>query len=50
VGKIAEILDQILKHFQREEDSENLRFFIVIEEAHLWASKEVPKDASRFLD
>src|SRR5208282_1476391 len=35
---------------QGEEDSEDLRFFIVIEEAHLWTSKEVPKDAVNFLD
>jgi len=50
VGKVAKILDQILEYFQGEEDSEDLRLFIVIEEAHLWTSKEVPKDASRFLD
>ena len=50
VGKVATALDQILEHFQGEEDSEDLRLFLVIEEAHLWTSKEVPKDASRFLD
>ena len=50
VGKVAQVLDRILEHFQGEEDSEDLRLFIVIEEAHLWTSKDVPKDASRFLD
>lgn len=50
VSKVAEALDRILEHFQTQEDSEDLRFFIVIEEAHLWTSKDVPKDASRFLD
>lgn len=50
VGKVATALDQILEHFQNEEDSEDLRLLIVIEEAHLWTSKDVPKDASRFLD
>jgi KaiC/GvpD/RAD55 family RecA-like ATPase len=50
VGKVATALDQILEYYQRQEDSEDLRFFLVIEEAHLWTSKEVPKDASRFLD
>ena len=50
VGKVATALDQILEHFQGEADSEDLRLFLVIEEAHLWTAKEVPKDASRFLD
>jgi KaiC/GvpD/RAD55 family RecA-like ATPase len=50
VGKVAQVLDRILEHFQAEEDSEDLRLFIVIEEAHLWTSKDVPKDALRFLD
>jgi DNA helicase HerA-like ATPase len=47
---VAKALDQILEHFQGEADSEDLRLFMVIEEAHLWTSKDVPKDASRFLD
>ena len=28
----------------------DLRLLIVVEEAHLWTSKDVPKDAVRFLD
>jgi KaiC/GvpD/RAD55 family RecA-like ATPase len=50
VGNVAKALDQILEHFQGEADSEDLRFFLVIEEAHLWTSKEVPKEAASFLD
>jgi KaiC/GvpD/RAD55 family RecA-like ATPase len=50
VGQIATALDQILEYFQTQEDSQHLRFFLVIEEAHLWISKEVPKDAATFLD
>jgi KaiC/GvpD/RAD55 family RecA-like ATPase len=50
VGKVATALDQILEHFQALEDSQDLRLFLVIEEAHLWTCKDVPKDASRFLD
>jgi KaiC/GvpD/RAD55 family RecA-like ATPase len=50
VGKVATALDQILEYFQTQEDSQDLTLFLVIEEAHLWTSKEVPKDASRFLD
>jgi KaiC/GvpD/RAD55 family RecA-like ATPase len=50
VGKVAGALDRILEHFQGEEDSEDLKLLLVIEEAHLWTSKDVPKDASRFLD
>jgi KaiC/GvpD/RAD55 family RecA-like ATPase len=50
VGNVAKALDQILEHFQGEADSEDLRLFLVIEEAHLWTSKDVPKEASRFLD
>jgi hypothetical protein len=37
VGKVA--LDRILEHFQSEEDSEDLRLFIIIEEVHLWTAK-----------
>jgi len=50
VGKVASALDQILEYFQTQEDSQDLRFFIVIEEAHLWTSKDVPKEAANFLD
>jgi Cdc6-like AAA superfamily ATPase len=50
VGRVAKVLDGILEYFQTQEDSQDLRFFIVIEEAHLWISKEVPKDAAKFLD
>jgi len=50
VGKVAAALDRILEHFQGEENSEDLRLFLVIEEAHLWTSREVPRDAASFLD
>ena len=50
VGKVAQSLDEILEYFQGEADSEDLRLLIVIEEAHLWTSKDVPKEASKFLD
>ncbi len=50
VGTVARALDQILEHFQGEADSEDLRLFLVIEEAHLWTSKDVPKEAANFLD
>jgi hypothetical protein len=50
VDKVAHMLDQILEYFQFQGDSNDLRLMIVVEEAHLWTSKEVPKDASRFLD
>jgi len=50
VGKVAQALDRILEYFQTQEDSKDLRLFIVIEEAHLWTSKDVPKEAVSFLD
>jgi len=50
VDKVARMLDQILEYFQFQEDSEDLRLLIVVEEAHLWTSKDLPKDAARFLD
>jgi len=50
VDKVARMLDQILEYFQFQEDSEDLRLLIVVEEAHLWTSKDLPKDAIRFLD
>jgi hypothetical protein len=50
VDKVARMLDQLLEYFQFQEDSENLRLLIVVEEAHLWTSKDLPKDAMRFLD
>jgi KaiC/GvpD/RAD55 family RecA-like ATPase/DNA-binding transcriptional ArsR family regulator len=50
VDKVARILDQLLEYFQFQEDSEELRLLIVVEEAHLWTSKDLPKDALRFLD
>jgi len=50
VDKVAHMLDQILEYFQFQEDSNNLRLMIVVEEAHLWTSKELPKAALRFLD
>jgi DNA helicase HerA-like ATPase len=50
VNKVARMLDQILEYFQFQEDSDDLRLLIVVEEAHLWTSKDLPKDALRFLD
>ena len=50
VGKVAHMLDQLLEYFQFQEDSEELRLLIVVEEAHLWTSKDLPKEALRFLD
>jgi len=50
VNKVAHMLDPILEYFQFQEDSEDLRLMIVVEEAHLWTSKEMPRDAVRFLD
>jgi len=50
VGNVAKALDQILEYFQKQEDSQDLRLFLVIEEAHLWTSKDVPKEAASFLD
>lgn len=50
VGNVAKALDQILEYFQTQEDSQDLRLFLVIEEAHLWTSKDVPKEAANFLD
>jgi KaiC/GvpD/RAD55 family RecA-like ATPase len=50
VGRVAQILDQLLEYFQFQRDSDDLRLLIVVEEAHLWMSKDVPKDAARFLD
>jgi len=44
------MLDRILEHFQAEKDSEDLRSFPGIEEAHLRTAKEVSKEAVRFLD
>jgi KaiC/GvpD/RAD55 family RecA-like ATPase len=50
VDKVARTLDQLLEYFQLQQDSNDLRLLIVVEEAHLWMSKDVPKDAARFLD
>jgi DNA helicase HerA-like ATPase len=50
VDKVAQMLDQLLEYFQFQEDSDNLRLLIVVEEAHLWTSKDMPRDAVRFLD
>jgi KaiC/GvpD/RAD55 family RecA-like ATPase/DNA-binding transcriptional ArsR family regulator len=50
VGRVAQVLDRLLEYFQFQGDSEDLRLLIVVEEAHLWMSKDVPKDAARFLD
>jgi DNA helicase HerA-like ATPase len=50
VEKVAHVLDQLLEHFQIQEDSDDLRLLIVVEEAHLWTSRDVSRDAVRFLD
>jgi KaiC/GvpD/RAD55 family RecA-like ATPase len=50
VGRVAKALDEILEYFQTQQDSQDLRVLLVIEEAHLWTSKDVPKDAASFLD
>jgi DNA helicase HerA-like ATPase len=50
VEKVARMLDQLLEHFRNQEDSDKLKLLIVVEEAHLWTSKELPKAAVRFLD
>jgi DNA helicase HerA-like ATPase len=50
VEKVAKMLDRLLEYFQFQEDSDNLRLLIALEEAHLWISKDLPKDALRFLD
>jgi hypothetical protein len=49
VDRVARMLDQLLEYFQIQEDSEELKRLIVVEEAHLWTSKDLPKDASGFL-
>jgi DNA-binding transcriptional ArsR family regulator/KaiC/GvpD/RAD55 family RecA-like ATPase len=50
VEKVAKMLDELLEYFQFQEDAEDLRLLIVVEEAHLWTSKDLPRDALRFLD
>ena len=50
VDRVAHMLDQLMEYFQIQEDSEDLRLLIVVEEAHLWTSKDLPRDAIRFLD
>jgi len=50
VDKVANMLDQLLEYFQNQKDSDDLRLLVVVEEAHLWTSKDLPKDAARFLD
>jgi DNA helicase HerA-like ATPase len=50
VEKVAHMLDQLLEHFQFQQDSDDLKLLIVVEEAHLWTSRDTPKDAARFLD
>lgn len=50
IGKVAHTLDQLLEYFQFQEDSEELKRLILVEEAHLWTSKDLPRDAIRFLD
>jgi KaiC/GvpD/RAD55 family RecA-like ATPase len=50
VDKVAHMLDRLLEYFQFQKDSEELRLLIVVEEAHLWTSRDIPKDALRFLD
>jgi len=50
IEKVADILDRLLEYFQFQEDSDDLRLLIAVEEAHLWTSKDLPRDAVRFLD
>jgi KaiC/GvpD/RAD55 family RecA-like ATPase len=50
VDRVARMLDQLLEYFQLQEDSEGLKRLIVVEEAHLWTSRDLQKDALRFLD
>jgi KaiC/GvpD/RAD55 family RecA-like ATPase/DNA-binding transcriptional ArsR family regulator len=50
VDKVAHMLDQLLEYFQFQQDSDDLRLLIVVEEAHLWTSKDLPKEAAKFLD
>ena len=50
VDRVARMLDQVLEYFQIQEDSEDLKRLIVVEEAHLWTTKDLPRDAIRFLD
>jgi hypothetical protein len=50
VDKVANMVDQILEYFQFQDDSDDLRLLIAVEEAHLWTSKDLPRDAARFLD
>jgi DNA-binding transcriptional ArsR family regulator/KaiC/GvpD/RAD55 family RecA-like ATPase len=50
VEKVAKILDRLLEYFQFQEDSDDLRLLIALEEAHLWTSRDLPRDATRFLD
>jgi DNA helicase HerA-like ATPase len=47
---VSQMLDRLLEYFQSQEDSDNLRLLIVVEEAHLWTSKDVPREATKFLD
>jgi DNA helicase HerA-like ATPase len=44
------MLDRLLEYFQFQEDSDDLRLLIAVEEAHLWTSRDLPKEAMRFLD
>jgi len=50
VDKVARMLDELLEYFQFQEDPDDLRLLIVVEEAPLWTSKDLPKDAVRFPD
>jgi DNA helicase HerA-like ATPase len=47
---VAFALDGVLEYFDSQKDSDELRFLIVVEEAHLWTLKEVGRDAVKFLD
>ena len=50
IEKVANILHQLREYFQFQEDSDDLRLLIAVEEAHLWTAKDLPRDAARFLD
>jgi len=49
IDKVAHMLNQ-LEYFQFQKDSDKLRLRIVVQEAHLWASRYLPLDAVRFLN
>jgi DNA helicase HerA-like ATPase len=47
---VARMLDRLLEYFQFQDDSDRLKLLVVVEEAHLWTSRDLPKEAMLFLD